>query len=354
VHAKYNPETGDWAVRGGGSADIDIAGVTGHLAIDVNGTLITIAGQNLAIKRGPLEGHGDFVVTNRPRDPDGNPIDGEPASALTASGHAEASLPLGKYLKGTIGGTFLPNGEMHFVGGVALPGTVDLFDRREFERTLFKPPPLDIPLLGISAAGHRIGIFATIGGSLSFLAGVGPGQLRKAELTADFNPDHPENTTVHGTAQFAVPADAGLRLEIHGGVGVGIPLVSAEAGIEAGAKLGIAAEASADVTVDWTPQQGLAVEAAAHLEAEPQFTFDLSAYVKVTLDLLLTDIDLYDEHWKLASYTLGPKFRLGVDVPVRWSEQAGLDFDISKINVRKPDIDIKALATEVVHGVIGD
>ena len=353
IHVKRNAETGEWSASGGGSADVDIAGASGKLVVEVDGAVITIAGQGLSIKRGPLEGHGDFMVTNRPRDPTGKPTDGEPTPSMTASGNIQASLPLGKYLKGTVGGTFLANGEMNFSGGVQLPAAVDLFDRREFERVLFKPPSLDIPLVGVSVAGQRIGVFATIGGSLSFSAGVGPGQLRNAELVANFNPDHPEETTVHGQASFAVPADAGLKLEIHGGVGVGIPVVSAEAGIEAAGKLGIAGEAGADVSVDWSPQKGLAVEALAHVEAEPQFTFDLSAYLKVTADLLVTDIDLYDEHWKLASYTLGPRFKLGASLPIRWSEQGGLDFDVNKVQVQKPDIDIKALASDLVHGAIG-
>src|SRR6185436_21008494 len=91
IHASRNAETGDWALAGGGSADIAIAGMTGQLVIEVRGPYLTIAGRGLALRRGPLEGSGEFMVTNRPRDPAGNPIDGDPG-ALAASGHAEASL----------------------------------------------------------------------------------------------------------------------------------------------------------------------------------------------------------------------------------------------------------------------
>jgi len=67
-------------------------------------------------------------------------------------------------------GTFLPNGELDFTGGVSLPPTVNLFERKSFDRELFRPPSLDIPIFGVSALGQRIGIFATIGGSLTFTA----------------------------------------------------------------------------------------------------------------------------------------------------------------------------------------
>jgi hypothetical protein len=252
-----------------------------------------------------------------------------------------------------VGGSFLPNGELEFTGGVSLPPSVDLFDRREFNRELFRPPPLDIPIIGVTAAGQRIGVFATIGGSLSFNAGVGPGQLRDAALTATFNPDHPENTTVHGTARFVVPASAGLRLEIHGALGVGIPVISGEAGIELGGSLGIAAEASADVVVDWTPQEGLSVAATAHLNAQPQFTFDITAYVRISADIVITEIELYNHRWSLASYSFGPSMAVGVDFPVRWSEQAGLDFDVNAAQVRYPDIDIGAMTRGLVDHAVG-
>lgn len=353
IHVVNDAASGEWHVSGGGSAAIGIGGVTGTLRVDVVDSFLTITGDNIQIHRGPLEGGGNFVVTNRPRDESGRPLEEGDPTNLTASGHLEASLPLGPYLRGTIGGTILPNGELEFTGGLALPPVIDLFEQRRFDRELFRPPSLDIPILGISAAGQRIGIFATIGGSLNFGASVGPGQLRDTALVATFNPDHPENTTVHGTATFVVPAEAGLRLEIHGGIGAGIPIVSAEAGIEIGGSLGIAAEASAAVTVDWTPASGLAVEAVAHLQAQPQFTFDISAYLRIVADVVITEFELYSERWTLSSFTFGPQMSLGVDLPVRWTELGGLDFDLNRIQIQRPDIDFSQLGGDLIHHLVG-
>ena len=352
IRIAQNPETREWVVSGGGSAEIGIGGFSGVLVVDVNGPFVTIMGKNLSLQRGPLKGSGYFTVTNRPLDPAGNPIEGGEPGDMNASGHIEASMPLGGFITATLGGTFLPNGEMDFTGGVSLPPTINLFDRKSFDRDLFRPPSLDIPIFGISALGQRIGIFATIGGSLTFTAGIGPAQLRNAALTADFNPDHPENTTIAGHAEFFVPADAGLRLEIHGGIGVGIPIVSAEAGIEIGGKLGVSAEASAAIDVTWSPQAGLDLNAVAHIGARPQFTFDISAYVAVTLDTWVHTFHLYDNHWNLASFTFGPQLEIGADLPIHWSEKAGLDFDVDKITIHRPEIDVKELAMDLVHHLI--
>jgi len=70
--------------------------------------------------------------------------------------------------------------------------------------------------------------------------------------------------------------------------------VSAEAGIEIGGKLGVEAEASAAIDVTWSPQAGLDLNAIAHIGAQPQFTFDISAYVAVTLDTWVHTFHLYD------------------------------------------------------------
>jgi hypothetical protein len=353
VHAVRNPDTGEWSVSGGGTAAIAIAGVSGDLGVQIAGAFLTIRGDNITISRPPLTGSGAFLVSNQPRDETGNPIEGEPTD-MVASGHIEASLPLGKYLRGTIGGTILPNGELLFTGGVSLPASVDLFERQAYERVLFRPPSLDIPIFGITAAGQRVGIFATIGGSLTFSAGIGPGQIRDAALFAVFNPDRPEETEVHGGAKFVVPADAGLRLAINGGIGAGIPVVSAEAGIEVGASLGLVAEASAEVGVDWTPTEGLSLAAIASINAQPQFTFDISAYLRITADVVIAEFDLYDERWQLASFTFGPELAVGVDVPISWSEQNGLDFDVNQIDVRYPEIDFHALGSDLIANLVGE
>ena len=104
IRIAKNPDTGEWVVSGGGSAEIGVGGFSGVLVIDVNGPFVTIAGKNLSLQRGPLKGSGYFQVTNRPLDPTGNPIEGGEPGDMSVSGHVEASMPLGSYLTATLGG----------------------------------------------------------------------------------------------------------------------------------------------------------------------------------------------------------------------------------------------------------
>jgi hypothetical protein len=355
IHAERDPK-GMWSVRGSGAVQAGVPGINGQLGIDIDGELLTISGA-ANVARGIMSGHADLLVTNRPRSPEGLPQPGpypqvQPTD-LSLTGAGQVSLQLGRLLKGTVGIKILPNEEIELSGTVALPPTVDVFPQKSFEHVLFSPPPLDIPIIGLSAAGHRFGIFATIGGALSFKASFGPGQLRDTALAVDYNPSHPEQASVHGDATFFVPAQAGLRLAIHGGIGAGLAIVDVTGGIEVGAELGIAAEASAHVAVDWTPSTGISLEANAHFAASPQFTFDVSAYVEVELDLLLKTIDVYSHRWKLASFTYGPALNFGLDVPVRWSERAGLDFDPGRVRVQRPEINIADTIGGLVHHIVG-
>jgi hypothetical protein len=145
-----------------------------------------------------------------------------------------------------------------------------------------------------------------------------------------------------------VPADAGLRLNIHGGIGAGIPIVSATAGLEIGGKLGIEGAASAAVQVSWTPTQGLDLTAEAAIHAEPKFTFDITGYVLVEADLFLTTIELYSKKWKLAQFEYGSGLRLGAKFPIHYREGQPFDLSLDDIQIEKPDIDPMQLLTGLI------
>ncbi len=353
IHALRDSK-GEWSVRGSGTVQAGIPGIDGQLGIDIDGELLTVSG-TASVARGIMTGHAELLVTNRPRKEDGRPTEGrypevQPVQ-LSLTGKGDVSLQLGRLLTGTVGIEILPSEEIRLRGTVALPPTVDVFPQKSFDRVLFSPPPIDIPLVGVAAAGHRVGIFATIGGDLHFKASLGPGQLRDTALTVDYNPSHPEAASVHGDATFDVPAEAGLRLAVHGAVGAGAAVIDLTGGVEVGAQLGVKADASAHVGVDWTPAAGVSLAATAHISAEPQFTFDVTAYVKVAVEAL-TSIELYSHHWNLAEFKYGPALTFGVDLPVGWSEQTGLDFDPGKVEVHRPEINIKETLTGLFEKMV--
>ena len=163
-----------------------------------------------------------------------------------------------------------------------------------------------------------------------------------------YNPEDESQTRITGTGRFVIPADAGLRLGISGALGAGIPVVSARAGLEIGGELGIAGEASASATVEWTPQTGINMEARVGVEAQPKFTFDLTGFVDVTADLLLTEIELYSKRWQLASVEFGSDMTFGAALTVRVENNEFQPISTDDIEFTTPEVD----PIETVKGLI--
>ncbi len=346
-------ETGEWAVSGRGTAEFAHPGVTGELTVGVDGPIFTVHGEG-EVEYGRMSGNAELTVTNQPTDEEGNPVDGEPLPQPRIFGDGEVTLQLGPILSATAGITYTETGSIEIRGTIALPPELPVFEERRFDRTLFEAPTIDIPIWGVSVMGQRVGIFLTIGGHLDFRSGVGPGVLRDTEVSVTYDPERPEDAHVHGQSTFAVPADAGLRLAINAGIAAGIPIVSAEAGLEVGAELGLTAEASAGVSVDWTPRTGLSLHAEARMHAEPRFVFDVSAYLKVGADLVLTEIDFIDERWTFFRREMGPELGVTIVFPLDWSETDGLQLSFDDITVERPEIDIPEMGDQLFADLLAN
>jgi hypothetical protein len=273
---------------------------------------------------------------------------GTPSKEMRAYGGGSVTIRIAPWLQGTVGIKLLPNGEMEVSGEVALPSSIDLFPEKSIDKTIFDVH-IDIPIVGLSAAGQNIGIFATIGGSLKASAGFGPGQLQEARLGVTYNPAHEEDTHVTGHAHLHIPAHAGLRLAVHGGLGVGIPVVSARAELEVGGELGLEGAVDTNLDVDWTPKKGLVLDAEGSITVEPKFKFDVSAFVTVDLDLLLTTINLYEKRWQLAKFEWGSGLKFGIAFPIHYEEGKPFEVHLSDVKFITPDVDVKS----VIRGLLG-
>jgi hypothetical protein len=246
---------------------------------------------------------------------------------------------------------FLPNGELELTGRIELPDALDIFPEKRFDRNIFSIN-LDIPILGFAVAGQRVGIFATIGGGLDLSAGIGPGQLRDLGIGITYNPDHEDQTHITGSARLVIPADAGLRLFIRGALGAGIPIVSASLGLEVGGQLGLEGAVEAGVTVDWTPATGLTIDALGEIYVQPKFRFDLTGFLTVDADLVLTTINLYEQRWELAAFEAGPDLRFGVRFPIHYEEGQPFDISLDDVEFDVPDIDPLALVGDLMERIV--
>lgn len=339
---------GGYALKGSGTLIPKIPGVNTTIKADYDDGAFSAEG-TVAYEKGMLKGSITLGVTNRPVGEGGKPA-GEPTKKLTAFGGGTVTIRIAPWLQGTIGIKLLPNGEVEVSGTVGLPSAIDLFPEKKLDKNIFSIN-LDIPIVGVAVAGQRIGIFATIGGGLDLSAGIGPGQLRDASLGVTYNPAHEEDTKVSGKASFVIPMNAGLRLFVRGALGAGIPIVSATAGLEIGGQLGLAGEARADVSVDWSPAKGLSMEAMGSIMVEPKFKFDITGFVKVEADLLLTTIELYSKRWQLAAFEYGSGLKFGVKFPIKYQEGKSFDISFSDVEFVYPKIDTDALLKDLIKKI---
>jgi Domain of unknown function (DUF4157) len=353
VSARLAKPTGAtaWELSGRGTAVPNIPGVASTLTVAYDRGIFT-AEARASYARGMLSGSILVGATNRPIDPEGRPVEGaEPARTITPYGQGQLTVRIAPWLQGTIGVRILPNGEIEVSGAIGLPSSVNIFPARPpLVKNIFSIN-IDIPIVGLAVAGQRIGIFATIGGGLEANAGIGAGELRALGLTITYNPAHEDQTHVTGHAQLYIPAQAGLRLFVHGGLGVGIPLVSATATLEVGGSLGLEGAVTADVNVDWMAGRGLTIDASAAIYAQPKFKFDVTGRVLVELDLLLTTIELYSKRWRLASFEYGSDLRFGVRFPIRYQEGRPFDISLSDMQFEYPHINPMDLLTGLISRI---
>jgi hypothetical protein len=348
VTLRKKPE-GPYAVSGAIKAEAGIPGITATITGSYEDGAFQVTG-TAGYERGMLKGSVTVGATNRPIGDDGKPA-GEPTDKLSAYGRGEVSVRLAPWLQGSAAIEVLPDGELIISGKIGLPSTLDLFEEKKIAKRIFTIG-LDVPIVGFSVLGQRVGIFATIGGGLDAEAAIGPGQLRKAELGIAYKPTDEAATHVTGAAALFIPAHAGLRLFVRGGVGAGIPIVSATVGLEVGAALGLDAALESGLQVDWTPAKGLVLDAALSAYVQPKFKFDLTAFAEVTVDYLFGTSTLYDERWQLAAFEYGSDLRFGVKFPVHYEEGKQFDVALSDVEFEYPQIDpgalLKGLVAEIV------
>ena len=338
---------GAYKVSATGTAQPAIPGINSQVRLSYDDGVFD-ANVTAAYSRGMLSGELTLGATNRPVDPETNQPAGDPQpSNVRAYGGGQVTVRLAPWLQGTVGIKLLPNAEIELRGEIGLPNAVDLFPRRAVEKNIFAIN-IDIPIVGVAVAGQRIGIFATIGGGVDVSAGFGPGQLRQLGLGITYNPDHEDQTHVTGRGQLYVPADAGLRLFVRGGLGAGIPIVSATAGLEVSGELGLQGALEANVNVDWRPAEGLEIEANAGIFVEPRLRLSVDAYVDVSADLVLTTIELYSNRWNLAGVEYGSGLRFGINFPIHYKEGEPFDIALDDIQFTVPDIDARSLITGVL------
>jgi len=322
-----------WHVSATGTAVPSIPGINSQLTVSYEDGAITMEAE-AQYQRGMLDGSINVGATNRTLDAEGNPT-GEPGEDIVVYGGGSLTIQIAPWLQGTAGVQFAPNGEITVTGEIGLPDQLEIFPRAEIDKSIFSIA-VQAPIVP--------GIVAEIGGGLGAVAGIGPGVIDQLRLGIEYNPAHEENTHITGDAHLSVPADAGLRLSVRAGIGLGITGASATGGLEIGGTLGITGAAEAGVHIDWMPSTGLEINADVSVHAQPSFTFDINGYVSVRA----LGFSVYDQTWELASFSFGSDYRFGISLPVHYREGEPFDVSLDDVEFEVPDID----TDQILQGLI--
>ncbi|MDA8018114.1 MAG: DUF4157 domain-containing protein [Thermoanaerobaculia bacterium] len=339
ITVKVMKGDGGYKVHGSGSADLDIPGIDASVDATYDDGAFD-ASAKVGYKKGLLDGSLKAGVKKE-----------SPDAELIPYGSGTVTLKIAPWLQGTAGINILPSREIEVKGKVSLPDALEIFPEKKVEKELLSIG-VDIPIVGVSVAGQRIGIFANITGSLGVHAGIGPGKLDQLSLEVFYNPSDESATTVTGKARFVVPADAGVRLSVRGSLGAGIPVVSAQLGLEVGGELGVEGEAKAGVTVSWTPSQGIDLEAEGEIKARPKLTVDLTGFALVEADIVVDTIELYRKNWALAKKEIGSNLEFGISFPIHYREGQPFNISLSDVEFTEPEIEPSALLKQLIDEVV--
>jgi hypothetical protein len=351
VRAVRNPETGEWRISGGGKAGLSAGGASAMLEIAVDGLGVFFRGR-ADVKKDPASGWLQVIATNQTVDDAGNPVEGGPIGDLKIWGKGEATVRFGKVLHGTAGIEYTPDGRVILDGEVAVDSDFELFPQLSYHKRLLHLAPPDFPIWGIELGPVEVGLFAFVDASVDFNACIGQGVLKDTKAHATIDLDHPEDATVIGTAKFYIPAFAGFTLDLGGGLKASLAIAYAKGRIGLDGTLGIKADAELDVAVKWNRADGFAVGGCAKATASPQFSLGVNANFTVGVDLGLFDIDHDFGPWHHTLGEFGPNMSLRAAMPIQWSEKDGLDFDVDKIDVKKPEIDVADMMVDAFKTLV--
>ncbi|MEM9140436.1 MAG: hypothetical protein AAGB15_11470, partial [Pseudomonadota bacterium] len=345
-------KAGEYKVSGTGSAGFDLAGISGTVDIGYDDGLITANGE-AKVNRPPLTGSANFHLSNQAVDEEGKPVEGPPLDTFRVWGGGTASIQFGKYITATAGIKFLENGEVELAGEIALPPKITLIDETKYEYDIFKFPEVRFPIIGftIPVVGTSFGVFGFIRGGLDAELTLGPGELVDSKVTVTYNPDRPEDMAITGGSTFQIGAAAEVGLTVTGGIGAGLAVVEATGEVGLRGALGLELSGGAGVTLNWTPTDGLAIDATVFGEAQPKFSLSVVADARVVVDAVLWSGTLWNRSWERELGSFGPDMRWRAELPASWSEQDGLDVDINKLDITYPDINLAGLAEDVFDAI---
>ncbi len=340
VHVQVQQTGEAWAVSAAGELQAAVPGLSATLRASYDEGAFSASVEAPFTAGDRVSGTLLVGVSNRPADSEGRPLEGAvPGDTLLAYGSGTATVRLSDALQADFDVRVATDAALSISGSVALAEPVTLFEQRRWERELLRVPTVSIPIFGVAVGGNVVGIAATIGGGLQAEASVGPGQIDEGRIAiTDFNPAQPETLHATGRLRFVVPANAGITGHLDAGISAGAAIIRVTGGLSLGLGLGVDASVATPVDLDWTPNEGLVLAASLQASATPRLRASVNGFAEVVADALVTTFTLWRRDYTLAEREFGSGLRVGIEVPVAWRQQSGLDFDFDRVQFQVPDL----------------
>jgi hypothetical protein len=352
VDLGYDTETGAWSLGGTGTAGFAFPGVTGTLNATYNDGGIIFSGTGIEVAIGNATGEFSFAVGNYPVNDEGEfDTSADPLEEFDAWGSGSVSIEFGPYLTGMAGIAYTPEDEIVISGEIALPPSIELFEAREYERELLPFPRIEFPIFGVTIpVVGSIGVFGFIGGALRGFATIGPATLDDTAVDVTYTLGEPESAEIHGESHLNFGMEAGLELDVSGGLGLGIAVadLTGEVGITAALVLNV--DAGADLEVDWTPVAGLSIDMALRGSASPSFRVGVFGQVAASVAIYG---EVWSERWDKTLAEFGSGLEVFIVQPATWDEENGLDLDFAKSEFTYPDIDLEEISSKIMDRIVG-
>ena len=350
VEASYDTEKEDWSIGGTGTASFALPGVTGTLTASYRDGGIVFGGTG-QVEIGNAKGEFAFKVGNYPLTEEGEfDTSAGPLETFDAWGKGSVTIEFGKYLTGTAGIEYTPDDKIALSGGLALPPSIELFKAEEYKRSLLDFPRVEFPIFGVTIpVVGSVGIFGFIGGELRGYATVGPATLDDTQVDMEYTLGEPESAKVHGESHLNFGMNAGIALDIGGGLGLGAGIadLTGEVGITAALELDV--DAGADLDVNWEPSKGLALDLNMHATASP--SFKVGVYGKVAASVALYG-EVWSERWDETLAEFGSGLAIGVEQPASWSEENGLRLSFEDATFTYPSFDVKKISSDIMDQIV--
>jgi hypothetical protein len=347
----------EYDFSGSGKITPDIPGLTSQLAFEFHNDIFLVDAK-IAFEKGRLKGDLNVGITNRAIDPVTSQPTGEALPDYKVYGSSELSLKITDNITVTAGVKLLENGEIEVKGGIKLPPKIEVVPKlfSVVNKPIIEIPEISFPLFGIPLGVTTLGLEATIAPYIKADAQIGPGYLANTQAEVIYNPSHPDELSVTGSADFEFIAEASLHAGVDFGIGISIGIAAAKGGINLDAYIKVAAKQPIfHADIKYSPATGFELEGnvkaivAAILGFSGNLFLSLRAGVWPLKKTWRWDKPLFKKE-------IDTGLEIGFEFPFSYKNgQANLSFDNLKFVYPKFDgTFIKTLSDKLIKPVVDD